>query len=947
MVAAARRGQVRFIAACSYSKSFLKQRCVKVKELQKRCIIKAFKLSYQEKYEHVSSKVTSTQDDKDYKMAKRDYAWSMISRRKEIVDIAAKTPSAYTIVPGIFKLDLGPLAPRITSANIVPPKKSTSYSVETQKPELKVYSRKPKNVGYPDCSLVSGLVPTLFLQHNNLYSTTVRDDWDCFLQPMFDEYFTSSSIVVSPVQEATALRGFKESPKTPSFHDDPLHESLHEDSTPHGSSSNATVSVHKSSIRFTINKKKVYLGIIYVDLYKRKRLMRVDELYKFSDGTLNDVRSALHDITCRNKNVIPAMRKLSNLETKKMALDYGFNKTSIFIIEVEAELEKLVVEGENGNDLRALNINTTQAQQKALDDTLVAPAHRLKFGKCNMRLKTDIKQKEATFQVVLDALALTPFYQAFLITADRKRLMRVDELYKFSDGTLNDVRSALHDIAEGIRIHAALSEEVDAESREVRCQNRRDLPRDIPLDSVVVLRYEKRSKSENKGKVPTEMELVLEQTQQGTSYEVSPPIFYDDDDEESSIPLRDFISELPLSVAITPDLPITDTLIMEDDHLNTILETEWDEENESSVKDLNLTPSESEDLSEDLSDNESECDMPDDESFSKEDVPKENFKIYSNPLFEFDEETISSKIDPLYNEIDSIPQGNDNDHFNAESDLIESLLNRDTLMVSFPKIDSLLEEFSSELAHIDLIPPGIDEADFDPEDDIRLVKKLLYDNSSLRPPKEFNSEIPDAIIESFSPSPIPVEDRDSLMEEIDIFIALDDSMPPGIENDDYDSEGDVLFLEKLLNDYSISLPKYESFHVDFYNVPSSPRPPEKPPDDDVYFDIEPNTGVLTTKVVDDIFDNSIRELSVHVHNALLTFPTLYPVLDTLLPFSSKNENKVFNHGILISKEEKSPYLLYHRGFKVFQLINDSEIPTMIYGGDIPILDVPYLHLYPP
>ncbi|GKA99440.1 hypothetical protein Tco_0827377, partial [Tanacetum coccineum] len=28
------------------------------------------------------------------------------------------------------------------------------------------------------------------------------------------------------------------------------------------------------------------------------------------------------------------------------------------------------------------------------------------------------KLKEATFQVVLDALALTPFYQAFLITAD-------------------------------------------------------------------------------------------------------------------------------------------------------------------------------------------------------------------------------------------------------------------------------------------------------------------------------------------------------------------------------------------------------------------------------------------------------------------------------------------------------------------------------------------------
>ncbi|GKC67808.1 hypothetical protein Tco_1100406 [Tanacetum coccineum] len=88
-----------------------------------------------------------------------------------------------------------------------------------------------------------------------------------------------------------------------------------------------------------------------------------------------------------------------------------------------------------------------------------------------------------------------------------------------------------------------------------------------------------------------------------------PPIFYDDDDdddEESSIPLRDIISELPLSVAITPDLPIMDSLIMEDEHLNTILEMESDKEIKSSVKDLNLTPSESEDLS----DKESECDMP-------------------------------------------------------------------------------------------------------------------------------------------------------------------------------------------------------------------------------------------------------------------------------------------------------------------------------------------------
>ncbi|GJV47120.1 integrase, catalytic region, zinc finger, CCHC-type containing protein [Tanacetum coccineum] len=65
---------------------------------------------------------------------------------EEIVDIATQIPSANTIVPGMFKLDLEPLAPRFTSANVVPHKNTTSHSVETQKPELKIYSRKPKNV---------------------------------------------------------------------------------------------------------------------------------------------------------------------------------------------------------------------------------------------------------------------------------------------------------------------------------------------------------------------------------------------------------------------------------------------------------------------------------------------------------------------------------------------------------------------------------------------------------------------------------------------------------------------------------------------------------------------------------------------------------------------------------------------------------------------------------
>ncbi|GJX27427.1 hypothetical protein Tco_0233723 [Tanacetum coccineum] len=49
---------------------------------------------------------------------------------------------------------------RITSANVVPPKKTTSHSVETQKPELKVYTRKPKNVKNVDIPSSSSLAMT-------------------------------------------------------------------------------------------------------------------------------------------------------------------------------------------------------------------------------------------------------------------------------------------------------------------------------------------------------------------------------------------------------------------------------------------------------------------------------------------------------------------------------------------------------------------------------------------------------------------------------------------------------------------------------------------------------------------------------------------------------------------------------------------------------------------
>nr|GEZ16578.1 hypothetical protein [Tanacetum cinerariifolium] len=59
------------------------------------------------------------------------------------------------------------------------------------------------------------------------------------------------------------------------------------------------------------------------------------------------------------------------------------------------------------------NMDTIKAQQSALDNALVAPSNHLKIGKCNHRLTFDLKSNEPTIQGILDALKLTPFYNAF------------------------------------------------------------------------------------------------------------------------------------------------------------------------------------------------------------------------------------------------------------------------------------------------------------------------------------------------------------------------------------------------------------------------------------------------------------------------------------------------------------------------------------------------------
>ncbi|GJX43842.1 hypothetical protein Tco_0260518 [Tanacetum coccineum] len=347
----------------------------------------------------------------------------------------------------------------------------------------------------------------------------------------------------------------------------------------------------------------------------------------------------------------------------------------------------------------------------------------------------------------------------------------------------------------------------------------------------------------------------------------------DDDDEEYTIAIT------PVLTTKKPD----NSLSMGDKLLSTIPETESDELIKSSVENLFPIPSESEDFS----DIESEFDVPDcddsqttnfstfsnslfddstssdDESSHEEVIHETSFKTYSNPLFDLDEEIISSEFNPIHNEdLDSTLK---NDRFDTKSYLLESLLNRDTLMDSSPKIDSVFDEFAGELI---TIPPRIVNREH--EEYISLMERLLYNNSSPRPPKDFHAN-PNTIIESLPTFPILVDDSDSLREEIDIFPGPDDSIPLGIESDDYDLEGD---------DNSTSLPEFESFHVDY-----------------------PDSGDSTIDVVEYI--------PVDVLNILPTHSTLHMDFDFIpshndlgsdLNVSYQDRNKIYDPGICIEVE---------------------------------------------
>nr|GEY78133.1 hypothetical protein [Tanacetum cinerariifolium] len=129
---------------------------------------------------------------------------------------------------------------------------------------------------------------------------------------------------------------------------------------------------------------------------------------------------------------------------------------------------------------------------------------------------------------------------------------------------------------------------------------------------------------------------------------------YDDDDnydyEERTVPLNEIISQISLSIVITTSFPVLltkdpkDSLIIGNEELNTIPEKESDEFIKSSVEDLVPIPSESEDTSE----SDSESILP--SCFSPIDIPEEKAVTFSNPLFNSNDDFISSDYESLSDE---------------------------------------------------------------------------------------------------------------------------------------------------------------------------------------------------------------------------------------------------------------------------------------------------------
>ncbi|GKA10220.1 reverse transcriptase domain-containing protein, partial [Tanacetum coccineum] len=272
----------------------------------------------------------------------------------------------------------------------------------------------------------------------------------------------------------------------------------------------------------------------------------------------------------------------------------------------------------------------------------------------------------------------------------------------------------------------------------------------------------------------------------------------------------------------------------------------------------------------------------------------------------------------------------------------------------FETSDYSLEEFTDELALI-TFPPGNDDLPFDIESDLRDIKYLL----NHVPTKEIDFTLEDSV------------DENSLDDNLDDTIskmftdehALDYSSPPLW--DDYDDE---LFYLETVNDNAYEDPfdlkeekiKDSKILIDELDPPGSSDFLPFPECDSVFYedfsevDALPSTnnedkvfnpGILIHENLFEVTNCATMEKNVKkATNASLILkdfnPLLYELpfhkevlgLGALLSFSSKNEEKVNNPGILTPKRVHTSLLpeLSHRGTKAFKITKILKSPMEIF-----------------
>ncbi|GJR34399.1 copia protein [Tanacetum coccineum] len=155
-------------------------------------------------------------------------------------------------------------------------------------------------------------------------------------------------------------------------------------------------------------------------------------LYHGMIGSLMYLTSSRHDLMEPLTWVSGTRRMLEQVENGIVELYFVRTKyqlADIFTKPLPRErfnflIEKLGLRNMSPKMLKRLTeeedktMNPTAAEQIALDNTLVALETRLTIGKCNSKILFSKPQREATYQVTLDALKLSPCYPEFLITAE-------------------------------------------------------------------------------------------------------------------------------------------------------------------------------------------------------------------------------------------------------------------------------------------------------------------------------------------------------------------------------------------------------------------------------------------------------------------------------------------------------------------------------------------------